>query len=190
MSPVVGYNAYIWKRSGRHIDVSPFVDSLGTLERIPVVDAMVCYKCPQTLKKYLLIFHNALYVKELQHNLIPPFAMREAGIEVQEWPKIHCDDPSVERHSLYFMEEELRIHLGLQGISSYLTTRFPSEDEIKSLPRLNITPDRDEWNPHEDYYSRCEESMMDFEGNIIEKALRDKFFFDFSNDYDEEMFDV
>ena len=182
MSPVVGYNAYVWRLTGRHVDVSPFTSTLGKLQRVPVVDAMVHYECPVSLKEYILIIFNALYIPTMQNNLIPPFAIREAGVEVSERPKIHTTDPSIQDHCLYFEEEELRIHLGLQGIISYFNTRHPSPDEIESLPRLHLTPDRDHWDPHEEAYSRQEECMLDFEGNIIDKDLREKQFFDFSDE--------
>ena len=37
----------------------------------------------------------------MKHNLIPPFILREAGLTVSEVPKIHCDEPAVEDHSIF-----------------------------------------------------------------------------------------
>ena len=115
----------------------------GKLNKTPVVDAMVHFQCPFSHREYILIIHNALYVPELQHNLIPPFLLREAGIIVNECPKIQTDHPSIEDHSLYFEEDDLRIHLGLQGIFSYFSTKYPTPDEIQNLTRLSLTPERD-----------------------------------------------
>jgi hypothetical protein len=40
------------------------------------------------MKTYLLIVRNALHVPSMQHNLIPPFIMREAGLVVNDVPKM------------------------------------------------------------------------------------------------------
>jgi hypothetical protein len=37
-----------------------------------------------------------LYVPSLDHNLLPPFMMREAGVIVKDTPKIELDEPSEE----------------------------------------------------------------------------------------------
>ena len=190
MSPVVGYNSYVWRDTGQFVDVSPFTSSLGKLTRIQVVDALIQYECPLTVKNYILVIYNALYVPEMKHNLLTPFLVREAGIELNETPKIQAEDPSMEYHSMYFKNEDLRIHLGLQGIISYFTSRKPTMEEVASLPRIDLTPDRHKWDPHDNMYSRHEESMIDFEGNIIiENEKEDKQFFDYP-DSDEDIMDV
>ena len=62
---------------------------------------------------------NALHVPNMKNHLIPPFILREAGIEVHDTPKIQVDDPSIHDHSLYFKDGDMRIHLSLHGIFSY-----------------------------------------------------------------------
>ena len=44
-----------------------------------------------------------------------PFILREAGLVLNDTPKIHCDDPSVEDHSLFDEETGLRIPFTLNG---------------------------------------------------------------------------
>jgi hypothetical protein len=39
-------------------------------------------------------------VPAMEQNLIPPFVMREAGIVVNDTPKIHMKNPTIEAHSL------------------------------------------------------------------------------------------
>ena len=109
---------------------------------------------------------------ENRDNLITPFLVREAGIQLNETPKIQCDDPSIDDHSLYIKEMNIRIHLHLHGIVSYFTTRKPTQDEIHSLPWVHLTPDAPEWDPHTSVYERQEAQMLDFEGQIIERNLR------------------
>ena len=111
--PVVGCHAYILSNTGRKADVNAFSPDFEPMT-IPIVDAAVQYNCKFTGKSYLLIIHNALHVPSMENNLIPPFVMRETGISVDDTPKIHCDDPSVMNHSLFFKETGLRIPLSLQ----------------------------------------------------------------------------
>ena len=185
MSPVVGYNAYVWRDTGKFVDVAPFTASLGKLRRIPIVDAMVHYECPISMKGYIFVIYNAIYVEEMKHNLLTPFLLREAGIVLNETPKMQQDEPTIMNHSMLFSEENLRVHLGLQGIISYFSSRKPTRDEILNLPRLKLTPDQPEWDPYDVIYSRQEESMIDFEGNMIDKETRDKQFFEYPNEEDD-----
>ena len=172
VSCVVGYNSHIHQDSGKRINISAFTAAVGKLKDIPIVDAMILYECPYTSKSIILVINNALYVKENRDNLITPFLVREAGIQLNETPKIQCDDPSIDDHSLYIKEMNIRIHLHLHGIVSYFTTRKPTQDEIHSLPWVHLTPDAPEWDPHTSVYERQEAQMLDFEGQIIERNLR------------------
>ena len=96
----------------------------------------------------LLIVRNALYVQSMMNNLIPPFIIREAGLEVREIPNIHVKEPTVEDHSIYFLDESHRIPLSLNGIFLSFPTRRPTtQDLIDGIPVL-ITPEGPTWNPH------------------------------------------
>ena len=172
VSCVVGYNCHIHSDSGKRINISAFTSAVGKLKDIPIVDAMILYECPYTSRSIILVINNALYVKQNEDNLITPFLVREAGITLNETPKIQCNEPSIDDHSMYIKEIDMRIHLHLHGIISYFTTRKPTQDEIHSLPWIHLTPDAPEWDPHATVYERQEAQMLDFEGQIIERSLR------------------
>eukprot|EP00957_Ditylum_brightwellii_P128393 9792090-Ditylum_brightwellii.AAC.1 len=57
--------------------------------KVKLVDAALKYDCPHQDKSYLLLVRNTLHVPSMDHNLIPPFMLREAGITVNDTPKIH-----------------------------------------------------------------------------------------------------
>jgi hypothetical protein len=95
--------------SGQTAIVNPFTPNYKALPEVPIVDAVVMYECPISGKEYILLVQNALHVPEMEQNLIPPFVMREAGIVVNDTPKIHVNDPTVEDHSIYFEEKSFRI---------------------------------------------------------------------------------
>ena len=61
-----------------------FSPDVGTISRVPIVDAVLGYDCPISGKMTLLVAKNALFVESMDHNLIPHFIMREAGLEVDE----------------------------------------------------------------------------------------------------------
>ena len=80
----------------RTVSVGAFSESAGGLDAVPIVDAMLAYDCERTNQVYLLVLRNVLYIESMDDKLIPPFILREAGIEVHERPKIHCGDAVTE----------------------------------------------------------------------------------------------
>ena len=90
---VVGKHVAIVNDTGRRAEVSPFTPDYEALSKVPIVDAAIRYDCPYSGETYLLIVRNALSVPAMDHNLIPPFIMREAGVDVQCFPKIQCKNP-------------------------------------------------------------------------------------------------
>ena len=61
------------------------------------------------------------------HNLMPSFTRRANGIEINDVPKIDCEDPVADDHSVSFKHSDLRILLQLNGMSSHFQTRMPGE---------------------------------------------------------------
>jgi hypothetical protein len=61
--------------------VSPYSPDYEPME-VPLVDAAVRYDRDGGV--YILLIQNALYVPSLDHNLLPPFMMREAGMIVKK----------------------------------------------------------------------------------------------------------
>ena len=107
--PVVGKHAYIIAETGKKVDVSPFTPDYKLLT-MPLVDATVKYDNPYDGKTYILVLHNALYVPSMDHNLIPPFMLREMGVTVNDVPKIHKEDPSVDDHAITLWRWDLEYH--------------------------------------------------------------------------------
>ena len=118
--------------TGRTADVRAFSDKVDKLESVPIVDSALAYDCLKIIKTYLLIVKNALHITSMQHNLIPPFIMREAGIEVNDVPRIHIWDELIcESHSIMIPQVDLRIPLRLRGVFSYFATRSLTNKAIE-----------------------------------------------------------
>ena len=70
----------------------------------------------------MLVVMNALCVPSMDHNLVPQFVLREAGLVLNYNPNIHFEYPSVEYHSFLDEKTGLRIHLTLRGTFSVFET--------------------------------------------------------------------
>jgi hypothetical protein len=73
----IGNNALVLYYHNRTVSVSPFLESLGKANDIPIVTAAIAYDDPIRAQTYIIIVHQALYFGDrLQHNLINPFQCR------------------------------------------------------------------------------------------------------------------
>ena len=115
---------------------------------------------------------NALHVPAMEQNLIPPFVMREAGFVVNDTPKIHMKNPTIEDYSLCFEETSFRIPMALWGTFSYFPTIVPTNDELAACDDVYLRTANGSWNPHSDSYSKNEEMMTDWEGQMVEPQHR------------------
>ena len=139
--------------------------------QVPIVDAAVQYECPYSGTLHVLIIRNALHVPSMKHNLVPPFMIREEGIQVNDTPKIQVNDLTTSDHSIYFPETNFRIPLSLWGVFSYFPSSKPMAQTLQETEEVYLlTPSR--WNPHCDSYAQNEENMLDWEGNMVERKDR------------------
>ena len=135
--PVVGGTARIISKSGDTVDVSAYSPDYEP-RQVPLVDAALQYDCPYDGSTHIMVIRHALYVPSMKNHLIPPFIMREAGIQVNEVPKIHQDDVDLSDHSIYFEESDFRIPLSLNGIFSYFTVSKPSVETLNSCEDVHL----------------------------------------------------
>ena len=149
------------------MEVSPFSKQYEPI-RARLVDAAVQYQCPFSGEEYIFVLRDAIYMPSMDHGLIPPFMLREAGIEVNERAKIHTADPTTKDHAMVFPETGLTIPLSLNGVFSYFPTTKPTQLMLSKPPDVYmLTPTT--WNPHSDSYAINEESILDWEGNIKDR---------------------
>ena len=125
---VIGKQAFIFSHSRQYADVQAFDKYLKDLPEVPIVDAVMAYDCPSSEGIYMLVVSNYLCVTTMYINLIPSFVLIEAGFILNDMPKIHCEDPSVEEHSLFDLKTGLRITFTLNVTFSMFETRSLTED--------------------------------------------------------------
>eukprot|EP00957_Ditylum_brightwellii_P077907 5921520-Ditylum_brightwellii.AAC.1 len=112
--PVMGRDALVVSDTGRVVEVNPFAPDYDAM-KVKLVDAALKYDFPHEDKSYILLVRNALHVLSMDHNLMPPFILREAGTTVNKTPKIHKKNPTVDDHVITFPILGLRIPMGLWG---------------------------------------------------------------------------
>ena len=96
---VAGANVLIISKSGLVATVTPFLADLPPMDDIEIGDVAMAYDNPRTGVTYILVMRNALLIPTMDHNLIPPFLIREAVLFLDETPKLHAPTPSVTNHS-------------------------------------------------------------------------------------------
>ena len=152
---VIGRHAAIVAKTDKTVNVKALSSVYNKLQEVPIVDAVVKWIDPHTGSSYLLLFRNALYIPSMTNNLVPPFLLREAGLIVNEIPKIHVKSPEISDHSILIPDKDLRITLSLMGVFSYFPTSKPTDQELEEtediIPCTPVT-----WDPHNDAYSKNE----------------------------------
>ena len=102
------------------VNVTTFSDVFGMMPEVPVFHAAVAYDYSITGNSTILIINNALYIREMEHNLLPPTIMRLNGLLVDECPKFLCPNPTKETNYIFFSNENTRLPLALHGTTSYI----------------------------------------------------------------------
>ena len=163
-SPVVGRNALVFETLETTVQVKGFTSPLG-IKMVPIVNAAVAYNNLFNNKVIILLIYNALYVNEMKHNLIPPFLMRLAQLELDKEPKFLAKT----RHwSIMFCSgTNTRLHFSLHGIVSYLSTHLLTPKYFNKVDaRIKLTPPATVWNPRDPCYEDQEANMLDYRGQM------------------------
>jgi hypothetical protein len=75
------------------------------------------YDDHETSKTIILKVHQALFIEEIQTNLLCAMQMRMNDVRVDEAPKFLMDDPTDQSHALTFMNSNSYIiPLSLEGL--------------------------------------------------------------------------
>ena len=168
---VAGKECTIISTSGQYANVTPFSSDLPMMERVEIGNVAMAYDCPYTGRTYLLFMPNSLLIPSMDHNLLPPFLIREASLFLDETPKFQSTNLSQNNHTIYDEETGMRIHLQLSGTFSYFPSRkltAHEEEHCDDYPIVFLTPDSDRWDPQSRHYAEQEAAMIDHEGDIAQ----------------------
>jgi len=178
---VAGRDCTIIAKSGHYASVTPFSADLPVMERVEIGDVAIAYDDPYSLETYLLVMRNVLLIPSMDHNLLPPFLVREASLFLDETPKFQSTDVSLENHTIYDEVTGLRIHLQLNGTFSYFVSRsltLEEQEHWENYPVVHLTPDSDQWDPHALHFAEAEAAMLDSSGEIVGQRKRNRNLFE------------
>ncbi len=163
----VGDNALVVSYHDRTVSVSPFLESLGTTEQVPIVTDAIAYDDPILLQTFIIIVHQALYFGDkLFHNLINPFQCWLNEVTVDECARVLTTLPDNSSHCITFDKEQVK-PLRLNGIVSYFASRRPTLQEYHMCQHLHLTPEEPEWNPLDTTFEMRENHMIGDNRNIL-----------------------
>jgi hypothetical protein len=163
----VGKNAYIFHKTSQMVDVSAILPTLGQARSVPIVSAALAYDHPYTYETFILIIHQALHFPTMEHNLLNPNQFRLNNVQVHEGPQFLLENPTDLSHSIYFPKKNLKLHLQLDGVISYLPVRKPSPEEFRNVHKVNLTYDNPIWDPYLTDFPCQEEKYTDSKGVLV-----------------------
>ena len=127
---------------------------------------------PSLAIKKNLIINNEVYIREMEHNLLPPIIMRLTGLLVDKFPKFLCPNPMIETHSIFFPTKITLLTLALHGRNSYISIRIPKVmSEVNEHINLLLTSVNPDWDPSSPIYDEQESGMKNWKGEIRTSRL-------------------
>ena len=115
----------------------------------------------------------------LDHHLLYPMQCRANGVVINECPRMYCREPTQEPHAIVAMDENgasVVLSFFLTGVTSHLTVMLLTRDEFKhhGCTRIELTSCDLTWDPSTDINEDQENTMMDFQGDIVRPGIIDR----------------
>jgi len=130
------------------------------------VSGALAFDHPMTGRTYLLVFHQAISMPQLDHHLLCPMQCRVNDVIVNDVPKFLTLNPTDNMHAIVVQDpDDLAQHiwfpLNIRGITSYLMVRKPTLDKWESGDMLHIdmTAKHLDWDPNNPTYLQQEAAM-------------------------------
>ena len=142
-----GRDAYIIERiDGRVCEVRGFHDSYKSLSNVEYVN--VAYKyLDKNGQEYLLEINQALnFTDSMTNSILCTNQARHNGVIINDIPRV-IDKQSPQCVS--FPEKDVHLPLIMRGPVPVIPILKPTDLEIQTLPRLQLTSDEVIWNPNE-----------------------------------------
>ena len=96
--------------------------------------------------------------------------MREAGIVVNDTPKIQVDDPNVTDHSIFFVDDTMRIPYFLNGIFSYFPSTKPTAQIMQECEDIYLLISS-RWDAYNTSYAHNKEQILDWQGEMVHSPI-------------------
>jgi hypothetical protein len=138
-----------FNQSNVTVDVTPFLAGLGKAPDLLTGSCAVAYDDFETGEAVILVFHQSIYFGDkMDRALGCPDQMRMNGLIVCECPRHLAPTPDTLSHTIQHPDEKLVIPLSCDGVISYFLYRKPTEEELRTCPRIEMTSNGVAWDPY------------------------------------------
>jgi hypothetical protein len=144
------------------VSVTPFIKSFGSIQKFPIITAVIEYDKPRSGKVYILVIHQALYFPERKRCLLCPMQMRLNDVVLNERPKFFTKHPTDLYHAIIL--EDLTISLYIFNVACFFHGRTATRTEYDKCERIDLTYPSPEWSPNSELYAEEESKCEDEEG--------------------------
>ncbi|MGH3054118.1 MAG: hypothetical protein ACRDL7_03970, partial [Gaiellaceae bacterium] len=132
--------------SGQVCDVGGFHQSFQTLSDVPIATVATAYDDTNLQETLILVFPQSLYFgSSMENSLLCPNQLRANGIVVDTCPRQYTKGESL--HGIYSSNDDIFFPFSMHGCISYLPSRLPTDDELKTCQHIYLTSDAD-WDPY------------------------------------------
>ena len=157
------------------VNVVGYDKSRGTQHRdLPTVSGALVYDDPTSGTAIMLIVHQAISVATMSNNLLCPMQIRMNDVELNDTPKFLTENPTNKTHAISGRNQDGRKHIipfTLRGVTSYIPTCKPSIKEFETCPRIELTHESPESDPHSETFQHQEEALLDNQGLVRDAPM-------------------
>ena len=132
-----------------------------------LVSAVVAYDHATTGDVYMIVIHQAVLVPGMKVNLLGQMQVKDNDVIVNDKPKYMALTPTDNTHAITLKDKEgeiaLRIPLSLHGVTSYFTTRKPTQEEYDKTELssiLDLTYESPDWDPTSIRFQEQEDATL------------------------------
>ena len=116
---------------------------------------------------------------ELDHHLLCPMQCRVNDVDVNECPRMYCNEPTGESHAIVAYDdndEKVVIPFFLKGVTSLFNTYPIEADEFDNhmCPRIELTSAQLTWDPSSTILEDQENQTIDYKGEIVRPGMRER----------------
>ena len=165
---------------GRSCTVHPFHDSYSPMRDINTVNACFAFDTSEG-ETYILHVNQALnFTDSMEHSLLCVNQARMHGVVVDDVP-LFLDHHKRSTHSVYFPTEDVRLPLLMDGPTSCLPVRYPTDDEMEYCIHLELSCGETPWDPlslndlhhksSQQYKRVSQASLQHIQVDIVQKMM-------------------
>ena len=131
---IAGRNYTILPHTERSCDVVPFSYTYKPMKYVDIVLASTGFKSV-TGQQYVLVFHEAFYMPELDHTLINTNQLRQLHTQVQ-YNTYHA----IETMNITNPSGDFTGNLESQGTNIFLNAWFATQTDLAAFQHIELTP--------------------------------------------------